>query len=321
MISTEDVKLRVLSECLRPSEYDYMDLDIRRILPQNGKILLENAIFEETIALCPSDAENEITIRNCEFKKDIFVRSQMMISKSYKIYIWLSNIKKISLYNNDNDKTKFCIDNCDIESLSLSGNNSETSFFSTKIETFIIEYFKSDRISIYGTQINKYKLFNFTHYEVNFDADNLVISDYSKFITTEKQTKKNVSEIYHRFVLKSAKSINSIRKINYELSRATYPKHISIFIWPLGYFYHLPRLFSSMLVCIILYSLVYKILYHDKILDAVFNSVFVFLTVGFSKTSCDYSGLDLLMLSESFIGTIYMASILTSILNFRNEQK
>lgn len=314
MTTSDDKNKRQISVSASNS-LDYLDNDIRRIFPSGSDLILENKIFEEHIALCLTDTPIKIKITNCEFKKGVNVR-RGEIDKDYSIFIYKSEVAGcLSLLTHDNSN-EISIDTCKISELFLAGKSDKIDLYNVEIETLVIEHLKSNVFSINKTKISKYKLYDFTHNEVRFDTDKLAISDYSQFLTNSGQTVKEVSEIYHRFVLKAAKSINSNSEINYELTKSTSSNLAFIF----GYFYKPLQVILWMLFFIFLFAIVFMCRYDLNFIDGFFQSALTFLTIGFYKTD-NTSVIDtILMLSEGIIGIVYTATLLTSIINSTRKQ-
>ena len=316
MITEDDKNKRQISVCAS-NTLDYLDNDIRRVFPNGSDLTLEDTIFEEQIALCLTDISVKIKIINCAFKKGVFIR-RGSIDKNYTLFIYKSEVTdSLSLLTHDNSN-EISIDTCKLNELFLAGKSSKIDLYNVKINTLIVEHLKSDEISISKAKVLKFKLYDFTHNQVRFDTDKLAISDYSKFITTSGQTQKEVSEIYHRFVLKAAKSIKSNSQINYELTKSTSSWLAFIF----GYFYKPLQVILWMLLFIVLFATVFACKYDLNFIDALFQSALTFLTIGFFKTNAaNVSIIDtFLMLSEGIIGMIYTATLLTSIINSTRKQ-
>jgi hypothetical protein len=314
MTTIEEKNKRKLSVSANDS-LDYLDNDIRRIFPSGSELKLEDKIFDEHIALCLTDTPVKIKIKNCEFKKGVNVR-RGDIDKDYTVFIYKSEVKGcLSLLTHDN-YNDISIDSCIIGELFLAGKSHKIDLYNAEIETLTIEHLKSDIFSISETKITKFKLFDFTHNEVRFDTDNLAISDYSKFLTNSGQTVKEVSEIYHRFVLKAAKSIKSASAVNYELTKSTSSNFACIF----GYFYKPIQVIFWMLFFILLFALVFTFKYDLNFIDGFFQSALTFLTIGFYKTQNPSVIDSLLMLTEGVVGIVYTATLLTSIINSTRKQ-
>lgn len=316
MTSKEDKDKRRISVCENNS-LDYIDNDYRRIFPDKEKLLLEDKIFEEHIALCLTNIPLKFEIKNCEFKKGLNIR-RGEIDKDYNIYIYKSEINDtFSLVTHDNTND-ISIDTCNINDLLLSGKCNKLDIYNTNISIFMVEYLKVDEISFNKTKIKKYKLNNFTHNQVSFDTDKLAISDYSKFITNSGQTKKEVSEIYHRFVLKASKSIKANSDINFQLTKATSFRFAFVF----GYFYKPWIVVFWMMVIVLIYGVIYMCVYNLNFINGLFQSGSTFLTIGFLKSNSCYISIwdSLLMLSEGIIGVTYTATLLTSIINSTRKQ-
>ena len=181
MVPKEDKDKRKVSVCNNDS-LDYLDNEYRRIFPEKDKILFEDKIFEEHIALCLTNISLKFEIKNCEFKKGLNIR-RGEIDKDYKLFIYKSEVNEtLSLITHDNTND-ISVDTCTINDLYLAGKSNEIDIYNTNISTFIVEYLKVDEISFSKTEIEKYKLSNFTHNQVSFDTDKLAISNYSKFLT------------------------------------------------------------------------------------------------------------------------------------------
>ncbi|MDV7697633.1 hypothetical protein N6B72_11935 [Chryseobacterium soli] len=308
LITNEDRSKRQISICPN-SSLDYIDNDKRRIFPNDEDLILKDNIFEEHIALYLTNIPIKIKITNCEFKQGLAIRQEEIIDQDYSIFIYKSEIKECLSFNNSNAIT---IDSCELTDLFLSGKSSMIDLYRVRIRTLIIEHLKNDEISISQTEISKFKLYDFNYKQVYFDTDKLAISDYSKFITNTTQTKKDVSEIYHRFVLKSAKSIKSHSDINYQLTKSTSSIKAILF----GYFHKPLLMVFYMLIVITLYAVIFTFRYDLTFTKALFESCTTFLTIGFPKTKDDASIIDIvLMFSEGIIGVTYIAALLISIIN------
>lgn len=317
VISEEEEGKRQISVS-ENSDLDYFDNEIRRIFPSGSELILENKIFEEHVALCLTDNPIKIKIINCRFRKGMIIR-RGEIDKDYSLFIHKSEVDgRLSLLTHDNSNEIF-IDTCKIGELLLSGRSNKIDLYNVKIDKLMIEHLKSTLFSINKTIILKYKLYDFTHNEVLFDTDKLAISDYSKFIISSGQTVEQVSEIYHRFVLKAAKSMISNYEINYELTKSTSSKLNCIF----GYFYKPSYIIVGMLFFILVFAVVFKFIEGNDstFTKAFFQSAQTFLTMGFHKGANDASLLDaILMLLEGILGIIYTAALLTSIINSTRKQ-
>lgn len=316
MTTKEDKDKRKVSVCKNDS-LDYIDNDYRRIFPENDKLLLEDKIFEEHIALCLTNNPIKFEIMNCEFKKGLNVR-RGEIDKDYTLFIYKSEVNEtLSLITHDNSND-ISVDTCTINELYLAGKSNKIDLYNTSISTFIVENLKVDEISLSKANIEKYKLNNFTHNQVCFDTDKLAISDYSKFLTNTGQTKKEVSEIYHRFVLKASKSIKANSEVNFQLTKATSFRFALVF----GYFYKPWIVVLWMMLTILIYGIIYMYSYNLNFINGLFQSGLTFLTIGFLKSnSCHITIWDtVLMLSEGIIGVTYTATLLASIINSTRKQ-
>jgi len=296
---------------------DYLTDGYRRIFPEDNAINLEDLIFEEHIALCLTDYSVEITIRNCWFKKGLNVRRGGEQDKDYRFFAYKTEIDdSLSLPSHDN-KNEIAIDTCKLNTLFLTGRSTKLDIYKSSIVIFSVEYFRCDEIIINSTKIHKFKLYDFSHGIVSFDTDKLVVSDYDRFVLSWNQTKREVSEIYHRFVLKSSKSIKSNNDINYQLSKSTSYRIMLIF----GYFYSPLQVLFWMLVWITFFGLIYIPVFGKPFSDTLFTSGYTFLTIGFFESKCPRTFIETaFMLTEGVLGLVYTATLLVSITNLSKKQ-
>lgn len=311
LITKEDLASRKISAPVNTKE-DYLDYEIRRLFPINGKHELENKIFENTVALCLTDITISIVIKNCEFKKGLFIRFGKE-DKDYTIFMYKCNIGEEFSFPTFEAKNDISIDTCIINTLNITGKSNKIDLYGSKINLLSIENAKCESLNILKTEINKYALYKFNPIEVEFDTDNLAISDYSRFVKSNGQTDKQVSEIYHRMVLKAAKSIKSTSEINYELTKST--SHWTAFLF--GYFHKPLYVVLWMIAIVFLFSIIYFLLWDVDYSKSLYFSVYTFLTIGFG----DLEGIKdsflrtFLVFSEGLLGILYTATLLTSIMN------
>jgi hypothetical protein len=313
-IDNSDISLRTIDLC-SGSTHDYIDIDIRRIFTQNKNHYFENKIFEELIALCLTDDNTKITIKNCDFKKGVFIRQSDKFDFSYSIFIYKTNITNgVNLSHIDSN---IDIDNCIIDNLYISGKRGTITLYASTIDKLDAEYINCDSFRVEQTEIKKYSLYKFNPVEVIFDNDDLAISDYKRFMPKTNQTVKQVSEIYHRAVLKSANSIKSASNINYQLTKATSDWRAM----PFGYFYKPVEVVIWMTSIVFLFSLVYHLLLNIAYDEALYFSVYTFLTIGFGDQGSQHLlTKTILVYAEGLLGIVYGAALLTSIINSSRKQ-
>lgn len=313
LITKDDKELRRISEPVNTKE-DYLDGEIRRLFPKNGKHEYENLIFEEVIALCLIDNPISIEIKNCEFKKSVFIRSNKITSLDYdyKLYFYKCNINEELSLPSFEAKNDIAIDTCIINTLNITGKSNRIDLYGSTINLLSIENEKCESFNVLKSEINKYALYKFNPTEVEFDTDNLAINDYKRFEKSFDQTERQVSELYHRMVLKSAKSIKSTREINYELTKAT--SNWTGFLF--GYFYKPFYVVLWMIAIVLLFSMIYNLAWNLEYNKSLYFSVYTFLTIGFGDIGTEVSMLKtILVFTEGMSGIVYTAALLTSIIN------
>ena len=309
-ITKEDLLKRVISRSAESHE-DYHSEGFRRIFPLHNEMLLENLIFDEPISIYLKDKPLSITILNCEFKKDLYIRRGEK-EVDYFIFIYKTNIANSLHANSFDANNKISIYTSLINTFSISGKADKIDVFGSQIETVSLENLKCELCRIERTDITNYSLFNFSSNDVEFDTDKLAISGYSRFIPKEKQSRKQVSEIYHRFVLKGAKSVKATSEINYQLMKAT-TNWTGVFF---GYFYKPVHVILWIIAIVFAYSFVYWITFESTYNDSLYFSVYTFLTIGFGDMNTEVTYLKTaLVFSEGLLGILYAAVLLTSIIN------
>lgn len=291
---------------------DYMDFDIRRIFTQNGKHEFENQIFEEKIGICLTENATKISIKNCNFKQGFFIRNVEEHDFDYSIYIYKSDITNDASIAKFESKSDISIDCCMIDNLYISGKRGKIDFYGSEVGILDMEYTNFELFRVELTNISKYSLLSFNPTAVFFDTDNLAISDSSRFLPKSNQTLKQVSEIYHRAVIKSANSIKSATEINYQLTRATSDwKSI-----PFGYFYKPFTIVLWMSSIIIVFSILYWLTLGVDYENALYFSVYTFLTIGFGDLGNSNLMLKtLFVFIEGLLGIVYVSALLISIMN------
>ena len=291
---------------------DYLTDEIRRIFPIDDNINLRNSAFEEPIVLCLDKGSVKITIENCYFKNGLFIRRGLQ-GVDYTMFIFKTNICDMLAITSVNYAVcTVNIDTCQIDKVFISDRIEKIDLFASKIEVLSMQNLKGNIFRLEQTKIRKYNLASCNFNEVEIDTDNLAISDYSRFINTGNHTKKQVSELYHRFVLKAAKSIKSVTEINYELTKAT--SNWTSFLF--GYFFKPLQVILWIIGIIIFYSGIYKFVFDVCYNKALYFSVYTFLTIGFSDIGNPDSLLKtVLVFSEGLLGVLYSAVLLTSIIN------
>ncbi|PXY41844.1 hypothetical protein DMB65_04575 [Flavobacterium cheongpyeongense] len=313
-IIQEDILQRVIFPS-QNNHSDYIDNDIRRIFEADGKHEYENKIFNETVALCLPDTKVKIIIRNCDFKKGLVVRrTDAGSDKEYSIHIYKTNIPNKLVLPSWDACNKIDIDTCKVDKLYVTGKNKKISFYSSTLSEFHAEYGRCKLFKVENSAIEKFSLFKFESSKVEFDTDDLAIRDKKRFITRTAQTFDEVSEIYHKLVLKSAKSIKAKRQINYQLSKATSNWTSLIF----GYFFKPLYVIYWMIGVVIVYAGLYHLLLHINFVQALYFSAYTFLTIGFSDVGqlSDASiAKAILIFTEGLFGITYCAAFLTSIIN------
>lgn len=309
----ELLELRKQNVCPNTQD-DYMDFLVRRIGLKDEKYVLENQIYDEAIVINLRDKQNKIEIRNCEFKKGLFMRwDGKTLPTDYRIFIYQSDIKgELSLVAFD-IKKDVSIDLSRIDKIFLSGISEEINLFGNEIGKLYLEDEKCKRLKIEKTIIQQYALYKVDATEFEMDAKELVITDYKRFISQNGLTALDVSYIYHKLVLKLSKSISETRKINYEIAKATSSKYLILF----GYFFNPLYVFYWMIAFIALFSILYFLLLGETIERSIYFSIYTFLTIGFGDIAENSHVLlkAILVFIEGFLGITYCAVFLTSIIN------
>jgi hypothetical protein len=302
---------RIKSECPNNAR-DYMDGENRRIFidPDNFEII--DKVFEDFISFRLPAEKPKINILNCEFKKGFHIHRSNKKDPDYIIFVYQTTVHStLNLSSYDGSNT-IDLDNCLIDQLHVSGRSKAISLYKCRIGLFKAEYEKCEVFRVEDCRIDKYSLFKFHPYEVNFDSDDLAIKDNNRFVVTGTQTKKEVSGIYHSMVLKSARSIKASREINYQLNKATSERFFVTF----GYFYKPYLIILWMATLVLIYALVYKLAFNHGFGESLYFSVYTFLTIGFGDLDNIKSyPKTLLVFSEGILGVTYTAALLVSIIN------
>jgi len=313
-ISEEDLAMRTISTC-PGSHNDYPDEGYRRIFPVNDAIEFRNEIFVERIGICLNGEKLSIKINNCEFQKGLFIR-RGNVDVDYDIFIYKSHISEDLTLHSFEAKNKISIDSSIIQSLMVSGKSEEIDLFNSQIDKLIFEYLSCAHFKSERTDLGKFSLYKFNAAEVDFDEDNIAISDYSRLIKRSDQTRKQTSEVYHRFALKAVRTIKASREVNYQLTKATM-SWIGIFF---GYFFKPVQVILWMLASVILYGVIYWVLFDKDFFHAVYFSAYTFLTIGYGDLEDGYGIVKtILVFSEGLLGITYAAALLTSIINYAKK--
>jgi hypothetical protein len=304
---------RVLSECESTGD-DYMDFNIRRISIKGKRYELKNKIFETPIAINLYEGQEKIVIENCEFKKGFFLRSMGKEGVlKYDIFIFRSTILGECSFAAFEEPKTVSIDTCKIKKVNLIGKSNKIEIYRSEITTLYLENEECEYLTIDNSIIEKFSLFRIKIKDVNIDNTELAISDYNRFIPSFGQDKKDVSEIYHKLVLRCSNSINESRKINYELSKATSSKYLVLF----GYFFNPFYVFYWMLGIISVFSVLYWLILNESIEKSIYFSIYTFLTIGFGDIAGEHHLFlkSILVFFEGFLGILYCAVFLTTIIN------
>lgn len=314
-INKEELAKRTIS-VIPNSHTDYFDTGgYRRIFPVGKSFKLENKIFEENVGICLKDEELSIEIINCEFKKGMFVR-RGDTDVDYNIFIFKSNITDSLVLHSFDAKNKISIDTSIVSTIIVSGKSEKIDFFNSQVDEIIFEFLKCDRFNSERSDLMKFSLYKFNALEVDFDNDDIAISDYSRFIERSDQTKKQTSEIYHRFALKAVKSIKASREVNYQLTKSTM-NWIGLFF---GYFFKPLQIILWIISIVMLYGILYWLLFDKGILSSIYFSAYTFLTIGYTDLESSTGIMKtILIFSEGLLGIIYAAALLTSIINFTKK--
>jgi hypothetical protein len=314
-IPKEELDKRTVS-VIPVSHSDYLDTGgYRRIFPDGGTIKFENKIFNETVGICLKEEKLSIEIINCEFKKGLFIR-RGEIDVDYSIFIFKSEINDALVLHSFDAKNKISIDTSTVSTITVSGKSEKIDFFNSQVDTLVFEFLKCDRFNSERSDLIKFSLYKFTALEVDFDTDNIAISDYSRFIERSDQSKKQTSEIYHRFALKAVKTIKASRAVNYQLTKSTM-NWVGIFF---GYFYKPIHIILWILCIVIVYGVLYWLLFDKELIVSIYFSSYTFLTIGYGEIESSSGVLKtILVFSEGLLGITYAAALLTSIINFTKK--
>ncbi len=307
-------EIREISVCPNSKEdNDYLKLG-RDIKSSETIFKLHNKIFNEFIRINLNEQQFKIEIINCEFKNGLSISwASTTTPHDYCFSIYHSEIKDgLTLASFELTKT-VQIDFTEIGKLLFIGKSESISLYGCEIYQLFMKDEQCEKLLIEKTKIRHYALKKIDIKEVDIDTKELAIKDYNRFISQEEQTVADVSEIYHRLVLRIPKSIGETRKINYEIAKATSSKYLILF----GYFFNPLYVFYWMLVIIAVFSLLYCFLLNQTIENSIYSSIYTFLTIGFSDIADNSHVLvkSILVFLEGFLGITYCAVFLTSIIN------
>jgi len=313
-IKEEELAKRIISTSPN-SHNDYIDEVCRRIFPESQTIEFENKIFNETIGICLKDKKLSIKIINCEFKKGLFVR-RGEIDVDYDIFIYKSKISKKLVLNSFDAKNEISIDTSIISSIAVSGKSEKIDFFNSQIDILTFEFLRCNKFNSVRSDLEKFSLYKFNAIEVDFDNENIAISDYSRFIERSDQSKKQTSEVYHRFVQKAVNTIKASREVNYQLTKSTM-SWIGLFF---GYFFKPLQVILWMTCIVILYGIMYSILFDKELTNSIYFSAYTFLTIGYGDLESSHGIVKtIFVFSEGLLGITYAAALLTSIINYAKK--
>lgn len=314
VIGEEDLAKRIIS--ISPNSHnDYIDEGYRRIFPQSQTLEFKNKIFNETIGICLKDDKLSIKITNCEFKMGLIVR-RGEIDVDYDIFIYKSNISKKLVLNSFDAKNEISIDTSIISSILVSGKSEKIDFYNSQIEILTFEFLRCNKFNSVSSDLEKFSLYKFNALEVDFSNDNIAISDYSRFIKRSDQSKKQTSEVYHRFAQKAVNTIKGSREVNYQLTKATM-SWIGIFF---GYFFKPLQVILWIIFIVIFYGIIYWILFEKELTYSIYFSVYTFLTIGYGDLESSHGIVKTIFIfSEGLLGITYAAALLTSIMNYSKK--
>lgn len=314
IITSEDKIKRTISTSPN-SHIDYITENYRRMFPVGNKLTIENLIFEDRLGICLKETSLSIEITNCEFKKGLFIRRGEK-DIDYDIFIYKCNISDSLVLHSFEAMNKVSIHNSIVEYIIISGKSEIIDFYRTDVEKIELEFLRCAKFSMELSNIHIYSLYKFSSAEVEFDTDNIAISDYSRFAERSDQSKRQTSEIYHRFVLKAVKTIKASRAVNYQLTKAT-TSWLGIFF---GYFYKPLHILFWILCVVLIYSAFYSLILGKCFIDSLYFSSYTFLTIGYGDIDEKNTFIKtILVFSEGLIGIVYAAALLTSIINFSKK--
>lgn len=314
-IKEDELAKRIVSTSPISSHNDYIDEGYRRIFPEGQIIEFENKIFNEAIGICLKNEELSIRIINCEFRKGLFVR-RGDIDVDYNIRIFKTKISKDLVLHSFDAKNIISIDTSIISSIIVSGESEKIDFFNSQIDKLTFEFLRCNKFNSVRSDLGKFSLYKFNAIEVDFDNDSIAISDYSRFIDRSDQSKKQTSEVYHRFVLKAVKTIKASREVNYQLTKSTM-SWIGVFF---GYFFRPLQVILWMLFIVMLYGILYWIFFDKELTNSIYFSAYTFLTIGYGDLESSYGIIKtILIFSEGLLGITYAAALLTSIMNYAKK--
>ena len=309
-ITINDLNKRNLSHSPN-SGLDYITDNYRRIFSEGKKIIIKNQIFKERLGICLQDERFSIQLINCEFKKGLFVRRGEM-DFDYSIFIYKCNISESVDLDSFETKNTILIHNTIVEDVFITGKTEKIELYRTIIGKLELSYLRCEKFYLELSEVKVYSMYKFTSDEVEFDIDDIAISDYSRFVIRFEQSKKQVSEVYHRFALKAVKSLKASNAVNYQLTKATSNRVGILF----GYFYKPLQIIFWILFIVITYSILYWWLLDKKLINSVYFSAYTFLTIGYGDLDKNTSIIKtLLVFSEGLLGIVYAAALIASIIN------
>lgn len=304
---------RVISEC-EVSGDDYMDFNTRRISMKGKHYELKNKIFKTPIAINLYEGQEKIIIENCEFERGFYIRTMSRDGViKLDMFLFKSKISGDCSFHASEEPKTISIDTCEIEKVNFIGKSNKIEIYKSKIKNLYLENEECESLNISESDIENYAFYKIKIKEVSIDSKDLVILDQNRFQTSFGQNKNEVSEIYHRLVLRCSRSIQESRKINYQLAKATSSKYLILF----GYFFNPLYVFFWMLGIISFFSVLYWLILSVSIDKAVYFSIYTFLTIGFGDIGADNNVLlkSILVFCEGFLGILYCSVFLASIIN------
>jgi hypothetical protein len=305
---------RVISEC-ESSADDYMDFNTRRISMKGKCYELKNKIFKTPIAINLYEGQEKIIIENCEFEKGFYIRTMSRDGViKLDVFLFKSKVSGECSFPAFEESKIISIDTCEMEKVNFIGKSNKIEIYQSRIKSLYLENEDCESLSISASNIEKYALYRIKIKEVNIDSKDLAIIDYNRFQTSFGQNKNEVSEIYHRLVLRCSRSIQESRKINYQLAKATSSKYLILF----GYFFNPLHVFFWMLGIISFFSILYWLILCVSFDKAIYFSIYTFLTIGFGDIGTVDNHLivkSVLVFCEGFLGILYCSVFLASIIN------
>lgn len=307
-------KTRTVSVCPE-SRKDYMDMEHRRIYATEGILELADAIYNEPVLLSTNDKLTKFRVRNCEFKNGLHIRA---VGLNSTIYLTVFESKVSGTVGMASDQAGYLsIDNSEVGTVFISGRLERIDLYGSTIGLFQTEGLVCKNLRVEKTFIQQYGLYKFRCEYVEFDTDDLAISDWSRFKAIDNLSVRRCAEEYHLLALQSSRTIRSNVDIRYQLAKATSYKAALVF----GYFHKPWHIIGWMSVVIFIYGLLYTLLLSIDFSKAIFFSVFTFFTIGYEK-AVEASWLQtVLVYSEVVLGVVYSAALLISIMNATRKTK